>query len=343
MAVGWYVCFMEPAICKLLTTGILQQAAQFAQVDSIQIKPIRAYENFVFEFPFHNGFRILRITHSSHRSVSQVISELDFINFLANGGANVASSIANVDGQFTTAINALDGTHFIVAIFTKANGVGAPGFYFTPEVLKSWGSVIGKMHQLAKIYHPSEGIELRHHWHEDPLVKNGFVNSQLTTKAKARLKEIMVTIDALPKNKDTFGLIHSDLHHGNFFVHDNQVTAFDFDDCCYQYFVHDIAIALYYALRQGYNGMSDKAFVVCFLKHLMVGYNQQNMLPGGWIEQLPLFLELRNFVLHEVLTQKMDLNKITPQYLDTIALMQKLTNGELPLMSFDIVDTLNNA
>ena len=39
----------------------------------------------------------------------------------------------------------------------------------------------------------------------------------------------------------------------------------------------------------------------------------------------------------------MDVENATPQYLDMVAHMQKLTNGEVPLVSFDIVEAYNNA
>lgn len=334
---------MEPAIKQLLTPDIMQQAAKLAQVDVGEIKLIRAFENFVYAFPFGNQQRILRITHNSHRSLPQVLAELDFIDHLANGGVSIACVLPNVEGKLASVINANDGSQFIVAIFMKANGVGAEGFDFTPEVLHSWGRVLGQMHHQTKSYKPDNWVVPRYQWYEDPLVKNGLTNPQLSEKAKLRLGALIERIKALPITKETFGLIHSDLHQGNFFVHYNLVTAFDFDDCCYQYFVHDIAIALYYALRRGYNGMNQKDFVGYFLKHLMKGYQLENSLSPQWIEELPLFLELRSFVLHEVLTQKLDRENATQQYLDLVGHMQKLTNGEEPLVSFDIDEVYKNA
>lgn len=52
-------------------------------------------------------------------------------------------------------------------------------------------------------------------------------------------------LHALPKDADSYGLIHNDFNDGNFTVdYDNDnITAFDFDDCCYFWFMYDIACA----------------------------------------------------------------------------------------------------
>ena len=48
-----------------------------------------------------------------------------------------------------------------------------------------------------------------------------------------------------PKIADSYGLIHNDFNDGNFTVdYDNgDITVFDFDDCCYFWFMYDLACA----------------------------------------------------------------------------------------------------
>ncbi len=314
----------------------MQQVALLVQAEVSQIKLIRAFENFVYEFPQGAAYRILRITHSSHRSLAQVLSELHFLNYLGVNGVNAANVIHNSKGELASCIKATDGSYFVVSVFTKANGVGAEEFEFTPEVLQDWGRTMGKMHALSKNYKPSTEIIPRYQWFDDPLVNNGLHNKRLNSEAILRLAELNDAIKALPNNKDTFGLIHSDLHQGNFFVCQNQITAFDFDDCCYQYFIHDIAISLYYAFKKGYTGMDKKTFATHFLKYFIQGYQMENTLPNDWIKQLPLFFELRHFVLHEVLTQKLDIENATQPYLDMVARMQMLACGEVPFLEFSL-------
>ena len=51
----------------------------------------------------------------------------------------------------------------------------------------------------------------------------------------------------IPRTRSNFGLSHRDLHGWNFFVDRGRITVIDFDDCGYDYFAHDIAMAVYYA------------------------------------------------------------------------------------------------
>jgi len=43
---------------------------------------------------------------------------------------------------------------------------------------------------------------------------------------------------------ESYGLVHCDVNPTNFYVNDGQITLFDFDDCAYNWFINDIAVAL---------------------------------------------------------------------------------------------------
>lgn len=49
---------------------------------------------------------------------------------------------------------------------------------------------------------------------------------------------------AVGHGPETFGLIHGDLHQGNYLFHHRQVRAIDFDDCGYGHYLYDMAVTL---------------------------------------------------------------------------------------------------
>lgn len=49
----------------------------------------------------------------------------------------------------------------------------------------------------------------------------------------------------LGRDSETFGLIHGDLHQENYFFHQGQVRAIDFDDCGYGHYLYDIAVTFF--------------------------------------------------------------------------------------------------
>ena len=133
--------------------------------------------------------------------------------------------------------------------FTKAEGKPPSRKNATDKMYYNYGKTIGMFHSLTKNYVESDGIIKRYNWDQDLLILNG--DKYLPESDKIiidRLNEVIKEINSLEKNKDNFGLIHTDVHMGNFFVKNDELTVFDFDDAAYQYFVSDIAIALYYLI-----------------------------------------------------------------------------------------------
>jgi Ser/Thr protein kinase RdoA (MazF antagonist) len=57
-----------------------------------------------------------------------------------------------------------------------------------------------------------------------------------------RIREVQRAVGQGP---ETFGLIHGDLHQENYFFHQGQVRAIDFDDCGYGHYLYDMAVTLY--------------------------------------------------------------------------------------------------
>ena len=103
----------------------------------------------------------------------------------------------------------------------------------------------------------------------------------------------MDRVNALPRAEEGYGLIHADLHGGNFFVDvaSGDITVFDFDDCCYGWYAMDVAMALFDMLVV-YPRSEERAFARAFLRTYLKGYNGEHRLSGFWIEQIPDFLKL---------------------------------------------------
>lgn len=74
------------------------------------------------------------------------------------------------------------------------------------------------MHAATKSYVPSPGIVKRMQWEEEELLtveKYIPKEDQLIVK---NTKDLLNLLHTLPKNRDNYGLIHTDIHSGNFFM-----------------------------------------------------------------------------------------------------------------------------
>ncbi|SET18160.1 Ser/Thr protein kinase RdoA involved in Cpx stress response, MazF antagonist [Oceanobacillus limi] len=299
---------MEKAVEKLFTQEVLEQSFHKFSLNH-EYKKIGDFENYVFEVHRDDKPFILRITHSSHRREEELHSEIDWINYLHHAGVNVCNAVASIEGLFVESIPANDGSVFYSCLLTKVPGnpVRVENDEFDDNLFFSWGKTIGEMHRVTKDYQPSRGIKRRSDWYEDDLlsIENYVPNQEKTiiTNTKALINELQ----ALPKNTDNYGLIHSDLHSSNFFYDGDAIHVFDFDDCCYFWYCSDIAIPLYYANLYRYpqgNKNIRNEFSKRFIKAFMNGYETENAAPHKWEEQIQFFLRLRDATLYSVLHKK---------------------------------------
>jgi Ser/Thr protein kinase RdoA (MazF antagonist) len=130
---------------------------------------------------------------------------------------------------------------------------------------------------------------------------------------------------------DDYGLVHGDLNPTNFHVNDGQLTLFDFDDCAYNWFINDIAIAL--PLYSGIFTHKDwEDQMTKFFKWYMRGYFEENHLDEGWLAYLPASLQLQNIITLIACHQS---NVPNSQYHWFYELVLKIYQEDHPLFNFD--------
>ncbi|MFB3162683.1 phosphotransferase [Neobacillus sp. 179-J 1A1 HS] len=298
---------MEKPVDILFTEEILKCFLESFHLQT-EVKKLGDFENYVFEAYRGNKPVILRITHSTHRSKDEILAELDWMNFLHQQKVNCPEAFTSSNNQLIEDMPVGDGSFFYACLFSKVDGypVKIKSDVFNNQLFHAWGKAIGHMHSVTKEYKPSKEIKLRPAWENEELLDiESYVpnEKEVIKNTKLLIKELK----SLPINKDNFGLIHSDIHSGNFFYDGKCVHVFDFDDCSYHWFASDIAIPLYYSVLYGYHNSSEmerEQFASNFLFYFIQGYEEHHSLPVAWKEQLPLFFMLRDITLYSVLHKK---------------------------------------
>lgn len=290
---------MEKQIRDIFNDEIIKVASDRFGVLFEDVKKVGGFENFIYEFTRDQQDFILRISHSNHRTLEMVEAELDWVDYLAKNGASVSQPIRSINNRLVEKINLEDGSYFLVTAYYKAPGRHVKKEDVTEELIREYGRVIGKLHRLTKDYQPGQSKRIE--WDEEGFIVSA--RSYLPDSEVAIYDHLMETIDQikkLPQNKECYGLIHTDIHFGNFFINDGNITVFDFDDSAYKWFISDIAIALFYLIAN----KSDEEKVSLtkwFMKHFISGYQVENQLDPFWFEQLPIFLKLREIILYVVI------------------------------------------
>jgi len=302
---------MEQWVENLFSQEVLHEAALRYKADASNAKKLGDFENYVYEVTRDGQPYILRLTHSSHRSKMEVEGELQWINYLHSQGIHVSLVHESANGELVEVVSVGD-SNFFVCLFNKAPGcsVKMNDSEFGPELFEKWGVVTARMHLVTETYDASETKRPR--WNEDDLIElEKYIDPVEDAAIIEGNRQLVSTLQQLPETKDSFGLIHSDIHTGNFFYHEGDIHVFDFDDSMYFFFASDVAIPLYYTIWGKHRGESletRSSFGKELLTHFLKGYMSVRMIPREWVERLPLFLKLRDYTLYGVFHKKMDLS-----------------------------------
>lgn len=286
---------------------------------------------------------ILRFSHPL-KAESQIRGEIEFIQYLYSGGADVVKPLLSKGKTFVEKVGS--NKKLIVSAFERAVGNAVDinnKDIWNDKLFFTWGKTIGKIHRLTKTYIPSSNACKRNAWNEESIcVENSIFSPDLivsdTNQVVCRKwKKLLSELNSLPKDKDSYGLVHSDLHMLNFFVNEGRITVFDFDDCCYNWFSYDIAVAFYDSLY-GIPFMERnlrKEFIKRFSNSFFEGYFMENNLSDYWIDKIPLFMKFRDFLLYMVSIAHLNINSMDIEEREMFNHIRINLENDIPYVDFD--------
>jgi Ser/Thr protein kinase RdoA (MazF antagonist) len=325
---------MEKRIKDRFDGTILQQAMQAYNIAENEIHLLDGFESFIYEFQRPDQDCILRIGHSLRRSENLIRGEVDWINYLHRGGASVSRAILAENGSLVVPVDDGGGAQFLVTAFTKAKGNSPGKDDLNPGFYRCYGRLLGKMHALTKSYQPAEMAWKRFEWDGQELYEIQALPPEGESRVIDKYSELRENLDALPRSRESYGLIHQDAHLGNLFIdQQGEITLFDFDDCAYSWFINDIAIVLFYIAL----GREDQAaFTRDFMTHFLSGYMLENEFDNQWLQEIPHFLKLREIDLYAVIHRSFDVDNIDHPWVAMFMenRKQRIVN-DVPFIDFD--------
>ncbi len=319
----------------LFTEEIQTEAALRYGLDESSLKSLDGFENMVYDAARDDRPYILRMSHSGHRTVNEVHSELAWLEFLARKGAAVCAPLRSKKDQLIEVID-IDDAKLIAVVFEKAEGGLVRRDDWTRAMTFNRGKLIGRMHALTKKYQPVSEQVRRHRWYEERDFADfrKYLSAEDDTVA-ARFDELIQTLRAYPTDIDSFGLIHMDAHHGNMFFVEDEPTLFDFDDCAYDFFVSDIAISLFYSILMLPADQDYEAYASDFLTNFMEGYRTENSLDNRWRELIPMILKRREIILYVAIHRGFDINNLDEWCTRYMAGRRERIENRVPVIDLD--------
>ena len=286
---------MEERIKSRYSPEILAQAARRYGVSDDALEELDGFESFIYAFEKSGERYILRIAHSLRRSEALIRGEVDWINYLVGGGVGASEVILSEDRKLVEAIPDGQGEFFLATVFEYAPGIPPRDFGWDEALYRSLGMTMGRMHRLTKAYQHEDPQAVRPQWDDPIMLVDRSWMPKTEEIAWKKYAEIVDWCCTLPRSKDDYGLVHFDLHGGNFFVDGTgMIRPFDFDDCHYSWFSYDVAIALFYVVKGAEN---EAEFALDFMRHFSKGSQLENDFNPVWLSQLPVFMKMREIDL----------------------------------------------
>lgn len=246
--------------------------------------------NSIFSFlNSENKLQIIRFTDPDFRTLPELKAELNFITYLYNSGVPVARPLKSKNHQFYFNFPCQSGDLICSSIaFADGNEIQEDSPLWNNTYFYEWGKNLGLIHKAASQYQIQPSEPKRWIWSDEILIKNShLLIPQSDQKTKDELQEIIDICMSLEINNLNYGLIHAD-HAPQNFRYDQStqiITAFDFGNCCYHWFISDLAISLS-TVRRKKNREQIR-------ENILAGYSQVFVLPPNYSELIELFIRLR--------------------------------------------------
>lgn len=261
-----------------------------------QLTFVRKVENWIYQCDASGVY--LRLTEPSHRDEGQINAELDWMNHLKRCGVHFAQPLAARDGRFLHTIT-FNGQTFFVCVFAEAMGKQlTKAAQFTPQSIENLGRLTGQMHCATQSYQPADNAAKRPQWHEEINYQRIAQTIEQDNPLSARFDDLAQWLMTLPKDNQCYGLIHADIHPGNFRV-DSQhnISLFDFDDSHYQWFAYDLAVTIDH-MQQLFAKTQRGDQWTGLKQDFLRGYKQTGPLDKVWFSRIERFIEYRHFVVY---------------------------------------------
>lgn len=268
-------------------------AAELWGLDRRAIEHIGDFGNSVYLASRDSQQLILRLTEPSFRSLAENQAELDYILHLHSCGVRVSVPLASRAGALVERVSV--GERMLLAsVFTYAPGiyVDSQSAHWGEPFFRAWGHALGSIHRASRSFEP--GAARRWHWKDEVLFANARALIPADDQGSQReLEALMGWAERLPADDATFGMTHADFGPRNFHYHPKLgVTAFDFGNCCYHWYISDLAIALSTLRRLPRNERER------YRSWLLAGYAEVEPIEPALLAQLDQFIRLRIFYVY---------------------------------------------
>lgn len=229
--------------------------------------------NDVYRFTVGATPRILRLTDVVYRSVTHQRAELAFLVHLDRYGVRLAAPVRSHEGHL---LEVFDGFSACALTWAPGERVEAATASDPVAFVRAWGLHLGQIHAAAVDY---DGPPRWEWWEEVFLTEAPGLVPADDAAARREIDEVIAHLRALPRDPQTYGMIHHDFGPQNFHVDPEfGITSFDYGNCCQHFYLMDVVVSLSVLRR-----LPDRERL---REALLTGYREVRGIPASiWAER----------------------------------------------------------
>ena len=244
---------------------------------------------------------ILRISTLDDRTEEDYLAETEFVHYLAANGASVADVIPSANGKLVERMEE-NGKPIYISLFMYAPGmlISDNGYRYREgvslsEYFYNTGKTLGKIHALSKVYQASH--RRADYYEKYNMAYIGKLIPDTYAELKEAINERLKEFRKLPRDEESFGLVHFDFSDGNYHVDmtSGKITAFDFDNAIYCWYMFDLANLWTHGVGWCmFEPDSEKRrmFMKEYFDTVLEGYRSETTLSKEWEDHLMLFIDM---------------------------------------------------
>lgn len=278
----------------------------------VMVLTVQSVTNEMFRCTAKQDVYFARITN--YKSFDEQLEEVMYTNFLHQEGLAVSLAISSLNRNVVERIT-LGDKEMLTVLYKAAPGVHLPRKQWNADVLKELGRQIGRLHRFSREFEEIHPVKHIKDWHENEEYAFLKYIPEEESAIRGIAQDVLSTIKALPKNRSNYGLLHGDLWLENILVADEMKLAMvDFQDCEKNFYIFDLAVPIYSAIEYSFVGGGN---IVDYgreiTKAIVDGYQEENDLSAEMLEQLPLFIKLKEVFEYSLMHMYWNKEKLTEE------------------------------
>ena len=243
-----------------LVMKLADKAVEKYNLDVQELAFIQHSENVTFKVDTSGHSYLLRVHLPLTRSMGThnldpviVRSEMVWVNSLYRNKLPVPHPVKNKSGELVTRVQGMDRKLVNCTLLEWLEGVPYTREMETEDTVAQMGTLTGRMHRHASRWRSPEGFNRPLRDPEylssvveslQPAVEDGRINYQDFRALRASVDELIQSLNLIRKTRLSFGLIHGDLHRGNFLNGNGRIKLIDFSLCAFGSYAYDLGTCL---------------------------------------------------------------------------------------------------